>query len=171
MTKKMSTPTNPPCGACTTWPAMTASTATARSPWMSRRWGARAGAGADSGIDIDSRFGACGASAAQRLRDPLHRDGLGRAQALREEAHAQLLEHPPRVNEARIGVVGQGNRAARVGERLLRPLELGHPRPVAPGIVGQRLEAHARALEVARQVAQALEPRLAHEARVDEALE
>ncbi len=40
-TKNTSTPTKPPLGSPTTWVAMTIPTASARSPWMSRRIGVR----------------------------------------------------------------------------------------------------------------------------------
>jgi len=38
-------------------------------------------------------------SLSKRLSDPLRRDGFRGAQLLREQAHAELLEHPANPNE------------------------------------------------------------------------
>src|SRR5699024_4109167 len=124
MTKNTSTPTKPPAGTPNTCAAMTASTATARRPWMSRRW-------CERGVEVIPTILRIDRSAlGEGLRHPLHGDCLGGTEALGEETHAELLEQPARAYEALVGACGQRNLASGVGKGLLRPLELRHPRAV-----------------------------------------
>src|SRR5690242_4533056 len=97
------------------------------------------------------------------LREPLDRDGHRRPQLLREELHTQLLEHPPELFQASIGLSG-----FRLLLLLAPPLRLercelrGEPR-VAPRVGTQLVQPQRRRLEITGEVLEPLVRRLLDE--------
>src|SRR5690349_6001534 len=97
------------------------------------------------------------------LREPLDRDGHRSLQLLREELHAQLLEHPAELLQARIGLSGFCLLQVLALPLRLKRRELrGEPR-VAPRVGAHLVEPQDRRLEIAGEVLEPLIRRLLDE--------
>ena len=84
------------------------------------------------------------------LLEPLDADRLRRAQLLREQADAQLLEQPAELVEPRIGDTASLRELARI--TLFERPQFGHALRIARRVRAQLVEPQRDRLQVARQV-------------------
>src|SRR4051812_26120766 len=94
------------------------------------------------------------------LFEPLDADRLRRAQLLRKEADAQLLEQPPKLVEPRIDDAAPLRELPRI--TLFERAQFGHALRVARRIRAQLVQTQCDRLQVARQMCE-LRPRRADE--------